>query len=247
MGFFQNFISQTRKPEGFLGKLMVSGMNSGHAKLADWGLSHLPAETAQKTDGQPAAGTVRKAIDLGCGGGRNVAVLLKKYPGARVAGIDYSAVSVKKAKAFNAKMIRAGRCVIREGDVSNLVGEEGGAGAVGQEISSGSGGNVLKPESNVLKPGSYDLATAFETIYFWPGLVQCFGEVAKLLKKGGTFLICNESDGTDEASLKYEKIIDGMRCYTPKQIEATLRDAGFSEVAVEHHPSKPWITVIAKK
>ncbi len=226
MGLFQDFISQTRKPEGFLGKMMVSGMNSGHAKLADWGLSHLPAEE-----------TVRKAIDLGCGGGRNVGVLLKKYPGARVAGIDYSEVSVKKAKAYNQKMIRAGRCVIRKGDVSSLISEEEGSG--GAVVSMGAG--------NVLKPESYDLATAFETIYFWPGLTQCFGQAAKLLKKGGIFLICNESDGTDEASLKYEKIIDGMKCYTPKQIEAALRDAGFSEVTADRHPSKPWITVIAKK
>ena len=36
MGLFQKFVSQTRKPQGFLGKLMVGTMNGGHAKLADW-------------------------------------------------------------------------------------------------------------------------------------------------------------------------------------------------------------------
>ena len=41
MGLFNDFINQTRKPEGFLGKMMVNGMNGGHAKLADWGMSHL--------------------------------------------------------------------------------------------------------------------------------------------------------------------------------------------------------------
>ncbi len=41
MGLFKNFVSQTRKPEGFLGKMMVNGMNGGHAKMADWGMSHL--------------------------------------------------------------------------------------------------------------------------------------------------------------------------------------------------------------
>ena len=39
MGLFKDFVSQTRKPEGFLGKMMVNGMNGGHAKLADWGMS----------------------------------------------------------------------------------------------------------------------------------------------------------------------------------------------------------------
>ena len=41
MGLFKDYVSQTRKPEGFLGKMMLKGMNSGHAKMADWGLEHL--------------------------------------------------------------------------------------------------------------------------------------------------------------------------------------------------------------
>ena len=28
MGLFKNFVSQTRKPEGFLGKMMVNGENN---------------------------------------------------------------------------------------------------------------------------------------------------------------------------------------------------------------------------
>ena len=65
MALFRRFFNQTRKPEGFLGKLMLSTMNSGHAKLADWGLSHLFSLS------------VSKAVDLGCGGGRNAGALLK--------------------------------------------------------------------------------------------------------------------------------------------------------------------------
>ena len=39
-------------------------------------------------------------------------------------------------------------------------------------------------------------------------------------------MICNESDGTDAASLKFEKIIDGMKTYTVEEIEAALKEAG---------------------
>ena len=41
MGLFKSFVNQTRKPDGVLGKLMLSSMNSGHAKLADWGFSEV--------------------------------------------------------------------------------------------------------------------------------------------------------------------------------------------------------------
>ena len=207
MGLFKDYVSQTRKPEGFLGKLMLKGMNSGHAKLADWGMGHLPEIS-------PAS-----IVDLGCGAGRNAGELLKRYSGAHVTAVDYSPLSVEKAKEYNQQMISAGRCTVQQGDVSSLT----------------------------LPATSFDLATAFETIYFWPGLEKCFTQVAKVLKPGGLFLICNESDGEDQTGLKFEKIIEGMKCHTAAGIEEALRKAGFSDVQADHHASKPWITVLARK
>ena len=207
VGLFKDYVSQTRKPEGLLGKLMLNGMNSGHAKMADWGLSHLP-----KID-------PKNAVDLGCGGGRNAGELLKLFPMAHVTAVDHSGLSVEKAKEYNRNMIAAGRCEVRQGDVSNLK----------------------------LPAERFDLATAFETIYFWPGLERCFSQVERLLRPGGIFMICNESDGTDAASLKFEKIIAGMKNHPGEGIAAALRAAGFGDVKSDHHPSKPWITVLARK
>lgn len=207
MGLFKNYVSQTRKPEGFLGKMMVNGMNGGHAKMADWGMAYLKTIEPEEI------------VDIGCGGGRNAGALLEKYPAAHVTAIDYSEVSVSKATAYNAEAIKQGRCEVRQGDVSAL----------------------MLPEEK------YDLATAFETIYFWPGLKKCFTQVAKVLKPGGVFMIVNESDGMDETGLKFEKIIDGMKCHTAEEIEEALKSAGFSKVKSTHHASKPWICVIAKK
>ena len=207
MALLRKFFNQTRKPEGFLGKLMLSGMNSGHAKLADWGLAHLPELS------------VSEAVDLGCGGGRNAGELLKKYPTAHVTAIDYSALCVEKAARYNRAMIAVGRCEVRQGDVSDLQ----------------------------LPEAAFDLATAFETVYFWPGLETCFAQAAKVLKPGGYFLICNESDGTDPTGLKFETIIDGMKNYTTREIEAALKAAGFSRVETDHHPAKPWIALLARK
>ena len=89
MGIYKNFISQTRKPEGVLGRMMLKGMNSGHAKLADWGMSHL------------RKGNAKSILEIGCGGGRNAGELLKRYPGSFVTAIDYSPLSVEKAAEYN--------------------------------------------------------------------------------------------------------------------------------------------------
>ena len=207
MGLFKFFVSQTRKPEGFLGNMMLNSMNSGHSQMADWGLSYLE-NIAPK-----------EAVDLGCGGGRNAGELLRRYPLSKVTAVDYSPLSVEKAAEYNSEMIKAGRCIVQEGDVSALK----------------------------LNGSTYDLATAFETIYFWPGLEKCFGEVFRIMKPGGSFLIVNESDGTDKTGLRFEKIIDGMKCYTAEEIESALRSAGFSEVKCYHHSSKPWMAILAEK
>ncbi len=207
MGIMKKFFNQTRKPEGVLGKMMLTSMNSGHAKMADWGLSHLPELSPDRI------------VELGCGAGRNAGELLKKYPKAHVTAIDYSPLSVEKAGEYNRESIAAGRCVVAQGDVSDLR----------------------------LPTGSFDLATAFETVYFWPGIENCFAQVAKVLRPGAYFLICNESDGLDATGKKFERIIDGMRVYTAGELEAALKSAGFTEVSTDHYGSKPWITVLAKK
>ena len=207
MGLYKNFVSQTRKPEGTLGKMMVNGMNGGHAKMADWGIAHLIIDSPSEV------------LEIGCGGGRNAGEILKKYPSGYVTAIDYSEVSVAKARDYNKEAIEAKKMEVNQGDVSAL--------------------NL--PEEK------FDLATAFETIYFWPGLERCFSEVARVLKTGGSFMIVNESDGTDSASLKFEKIIDGMKCHTIDDIKSALKTAGFSDIKSFHHETKPWITVIATK
>ena len=207
MGLVNRFFSQTRKPEGILGKFMLTTMNAGHSVMADWGMGHLPQI-------EPKA-----VVDIGCGAGRNAGELLKRYPKAKVTAIDYSPLSVEKARAYNREAIAAGRCAVEEGNVADLK----------------------------LSTATFDLATAFETVYFWPGLEACFAQVAKVLKPGGTFLIVNEADGEDATGKKFEKIIDGMNNYTAEDITAALKKAGFSKVKTDHHKNKPWITVLARK
>lgn len=208
MGLLSKIFSNTRKPEGFFGRMMVNGMNGGgHARLAEWGLSHLTL-TADAN-----------VLDVGCGGGANVARLLKRCPQGTVTGIDYSPVSVKKSTEVNAAAIAAGRCRVLEGSAAALPFEE----------------------------NAFDLVTAFETVYFWPDIEECFRGVRRTLKEGGRFAIVNEDDGLTGKNEKWEKMIDGMHTYTPDELRAHLANAGFRDIAVHGDGQHHWLTVIATK
>ncbi len=208
MGLLSKIFSNTRKPEGFFGRMMVNGMNGGgHARLAEWGLSHLTL-TADAN-----------VLDVGCGGGANVARLLKRCPNGTVTGIDYSPVSVKKSTEVNAAAIAAGRCRVLEGSAAALPFEE----------------------------GAFDLVTAFETVYFWPDIEECFRGVRRILKEGGRFAIVNEDDGLTGKNEKWEKMIDGMHTYTPDELRTHLANAGFRDIAVHDDGQHHWLAVIAAK
>ena len=184
MKFFEN----TRKPQGFGGKLMTKMMNTGHAKLSQWGFSNISA----KSDAE--------VLDVGCGGGANIAVWLDRCRNGHVTGMDYSEVSVAESQKLNALAIKQGKCNVVQGDVSAI------------------------PFSDA----TFDYVSAFETVYFWPGLVKCFSEVNRVLKSEGIFLIC-------------------MKIYTSKQLVAALKEAGFTEIKTYSNAKNHWISIVATK
>ena len=202
MSFFEN----TRKPTGFGGKVMVSMMNLGHSALADWGLQFVsPARDAA-------------VLDCGCGGGANIRTLLKMCPKGQVEGIDYSEVSVEKARSVNREAIAAGRCAVLQASVMELP----------------------------FADAAFDLVTAFETVYFWPDLRQSFREAARVLKPGGVFFICNECSGDTDKDDKWTERIEGMTIYRDVQLQAVLEQAGFTGVEV-HKNEKGWLCITARR
>ena len=151
-------------------------------------------------------------LDIGCGGGANIRKLLEKSPYGRVVGIDYSEISVEKSRKINKAGIESKRCEILQGDVMKLP----------------------------FRDKTFDVITAFETIYFWPDISEAFKKVYKILKIGGTFLICNESNGENPKDEKWTKIIQGMKIYNSEQIEKSLENAGLRDVKVDK-TKKGWI------
>lgn len=185
-------------------------------------LSRMNAEHAAVADwgmAQLPEMSPRSIADLGCGGGRNAVELLRRYPDASLTAIDYSPESVGRTVRVNAAEVAAGRCRTLQADVSDLP----------------------------LPADAFDLATAFETVYFWPGPTRSLREVLRVLKPGGTLLVVNEADGTDPRDARWTRVIDGLSIYTEQQLAEFLREAGFVSVRSGRDERRHWLCLLAEK
>lgn len=202
--FYQN----ARKPVGEDGAKLLSRMNGGeHAELATWAFGCCTL---------PASGTL---LDIGCGGGANIARLLELCPACTVLGLDYSSTSVDMSRELNAAALQQGRCDVVLGDVACMPFED----------------------------ASVRFACAFETVYFWPDLEAGLNEVARVLECGGRLLLANTSDGLSEESFRFVDVIEGMRVYTADELSAALQRAGLAAAHVHGQPERGWLAIEAEK
>ena len=219
MGLLKSFFSQCARPEGALGRVMLSFMNYTHAPLTNWGLKLVDVQ-----DGWTM-------LDVGCGGGFTIRRLLKaasqtrlsfaereqarpKVKGAQVYGIDISEESVAKAKKVNAEVLDK-QVFVTLGSAEKLPYED----------------------------EKFDLVTAVETVYFWPHLPDCLKEVRRVLKQGGKFAILVEVVDSDS---KWTNVVEGMTAYSPEDLKKLLDEAGF--IQTEIHRKKPtYATIIGVK
>lgn len=196
-------------PAGTLwGRLMIAKMNLFHSSLSRWGLSALPRSGATRS------------LDIGCGGGRNVARMRHRHHGGLAYGVDLSPLSVRQSTWYNLPAILRGRSAILAADAEELP----------------------------FRDGYFDVVTAFETIYYWPDLDGAFREVRRVLRTGGVFLICNEAHLDPARPDAYEAltaILKSMTFYTNDDLVARLVAAGFKDIRAEHHPNGEWIRVLA--
>lgn len=141
-------------------------------------------------------------LDVGCGGGININRMAKSAK--KVYGVDYSKESVKVSKDVNRQEIYDGKVEVLQGDVQSLPFED----------------------------ESFDIVTAFETVYFWPNIEKCFGEVKRVLKPGGIFLIGTESNGSDNIAMKISEKFINMTVYNDEELTQFLQNNDYSQIAV---------------
>lgn len=158
-------------------------------------------------------------LDIGCGGGANVLRLLERSQNGKAYGIDYSPLSVELSRETCARQIESGQAHITQADVCKLPFED----------------------------NTFDIVTAFETVYFWPDMPAALCEILRVMKPGAIFLICNEANGSTAEMREQAEAIDGMTMYTADELEKLLLECSFTIETVQDTAEKGWLSLIAKK
>lgn len=149
-------------------------------------------------------------LDIGCGGGKTLRILSKLNPNGIIYGIDISAQAVKESIKMNEANVASGCMIVKEASVSQIPYED----------------------------QFFDAITAFQTHYFWPTLEHDVGEVWRVLKNGGKFIVIAE----------YYKMNYHMEAFqTPAAMKELLKQTGFQTVYISEKTSKGWLCITAIK
>lgn len=160
-----------------------------------------------------------RILDIGCGGGANIRRMLALEPTVTCTGIDISQLSLEKTLAENYPAYVDKRFVAIGGNAMQM--------PFAKEI--------------------FDVATAFETIYYWPSLDNGITEAMRVLKPNGIIVIANEMDGLSPDNDNLAHAVGGMRIYTPAEIEQSMTEAGLESVKVWQDEERHFVCVIGKK
>ena len=74
---------------------------------------------------------------------------------------------------------------------------------------------------------SFDVVIVSSALHIVPQSEKALQEIKRVLKPGGTFLICNESNGDTDKDEKRTEIIGGMIIYKDIELKAYLGQAGY--------------------
>ena len=156
-------------------------------------------------------------LDIGCGGGSTLARMAERVTKGDLIGIDYAETSVEASRAFNAALIEAGRMKVLHGSVEALPFDD----------------------------AHFDAVVTVESFYFWPSPEESLKEVARVVKKGGTFLLLAEIYGRDDlpAGIRAKVADYDLTNPTPEAFERLFRAAGFREVHMDFQEGEYWIAV----
>lgn len=166
-------------------------------------------------------GKATAVLDVGCGSGMLIKKVAEQTDAGRLCGLDHSSDMITLSRETCEELCGSDRAEFFAGSVSELP----------------------------FADETFDLVTAFETIYFWPNIESDLCEVRRVLRPEGTFLAVVESydDPTFAERNEYCMELSGGKVFTPEGIYAIVEKAGFKNVQVDTIEEKNWMTIVATK
>jgi len=160
-----------------------------------------------------------KVLDVGCGGGRTI----EKLAGMAnfVYGIDYAAGSIAASRAHNKRLIAEGRVVLQRASVSRLP----------------------------FADDFFRLATAVETQYYWPDVVNDMREILRVLEPGGRLVVVAESykGGRHDWLLGPVMRFLGSHRLSVDDHRALFQSAGYTDVELFEELGRGWLCATGRK
>lgn len=155
-------------------------------------------------------------LDIGCGSGLSLSRLAALAPLGRIAGIDPSPVMVARAVRRNHAHVSPGRFDILTAGVEALP----------------------------FPAGSFSKVMSVHTLYFWPELVPAFGEIARVMKRGGRLVLALRTDADTAALNSFPREVYRFRSVT--DVAQMLRNSGFAVDEVARDSAGPVLLIATK-
>lgn len=182
---------QASRPQGLLGRLIAAIM---------------VRETASINRAVIAALEVRPAdhlLDVGCGSGFSIELLVPLVPQGSVSGIDPSALMTARACKRNCPDVTAGRVIIATAGAEHIP----------------------------FVDDTFDAIMSVHTVYFWMDLDPALAELARVLRPGGRLVLAFRTSGNAAAAASFPHEVYCIRSL--EQIVNAVGAAGFCVIATK--------------
>lgn len=194
---------QASRPVGLIGRVIASIMVHETAGTNSEAIAALAPEPADHV------------LDIGCGSGLSVELLVPLVLKGSVTGIDPSALMTERARKRNFSAIAREQALIVTAAVEDLPFEA----------------------------ATFDAAMSVHTIYFIRDLTAALTEVARVLRPGGRLVLAFRTSANETATASFPSEVYCQRCMA--EVVASVEAAGFAVTTAnpDSNGSKPALLI----